>query len=156
MCPHTAIYVSSHYYRSPQTTICVLILLYMCPHTTTYALTVLCMCAGPELDWRVVSAASYYYMCPHCTLYVCRGRARPASPLCCLILQYMYSVCVQEPSSTGESSLQPHSRILQLNRVEQDFGEVLNLLAFCWHKSTNTGTKVQKLTQKALLAAGLD
>ena len=29
MCPHTTMYVSSHYY------ICVLILLYMCPHTTT-------------------------------------------------------------------------------------------------------------------------
>ena len=142
MCPHTTICMCPH------TTICVLMLLCIFPHTTTCMCphTTICMC--PHTTIFVSSyyyVSSHYYMCPH-------------TP-CVLILLYMpslYSVCVQGPSSSGGSSPQPHSRILQLNRVEQDFGEVLNLLAFCWHQSTNTGTKVQILTQKALPAAGLD
>jgi hypothetical protein len=92
MCPHTTIYVSSHYY------ICVLILLYMCPqyyymcpHTTICVLILLYMCPH-----TTINVSSYYYICvlillSYVPLYYCicvRTGARgapehaPAAPSC--------------------------------------------------------------------------
>ena len=142
--------MSSNYNMCPHTTTC------MCPHTTT------CMCPHTTIGMcpHTTIYVPYTTMCPHTTLCPHTPICVSSYPhICVLILLYMpslYSACEQGPSSSGGSSPQPHSRILQLNRVEQDFGEVLDVLAFCWHKSTNTGTEVQILTQKALLAAGLD
>ncbi len=54
VCPHTAIYVSSH------CCICVLLLLYMCPHTAIYVSSYCCMCPH-----TAIYVSSYCCMCPH-------------------------------------------------------------------------------------------
>jgi hypothetical protein len=144
MCPHTTICVSSYYYMYVSSYYYMYVSSYynMCPHTTMYLSSCYYMYVSSYYDMYVSSycyicfltplhvsshyymcphtpiyVSSYYYICPHSTLSVCRGRARPAGRLCCLILLYvpsLYTECVQGPSSTGGSSLQPHTTIYAL------------------------------------------